>query len=103
MDYESEQFIFHLHLLWDKRVISSENAEDTNFGLSRLGNGLPQWTVKNLRLTYEGHEFIEALKNDDVWKKLKSDFKKSALSTIMDVSKTLMTEYLKQKLRLTKN
>lgn len=102
MDYDSEIFIFHLHLLWDNKLISTEFPEDLNFGLSRLGNGGPHWTVKNLRLTYEGHRFIEALRNDDIWGKLKKDFKKSGISTIVDVSKTLLGEYLKQKLGLTK-
>lgn len=102
MVYDSEDFIFHLHLLWDNNLISTEFPEDLNFGLSRLGNGEPSWTVKNLRLTYNGHQFIEALSNDDIWNKLKKDFNKSGISTIVDVSKTLLGEYLKQKLGLTK-
>lgn len=102
LDYDSEEFIFHLYLLWDNKIISTEKPEDSNFGFSRGGNASPQWTVKNLRLTYDGHQFIEALKNADIWNKLKTDFKKSGLSTIVDVSKTLMGEYLKQKLGLTK-
>ena len=102
MDYNSEEFIFHLYLLWDNKLISTEFPEDSNFGLSRLGNGEPSWTVKNLRLTYDGHQFIEALRNEDIWNKLNKDFKKSGMSTIVDVSKTLLGEYLKQKLGLTK-
>lgn len=102
LDLDSEEFIFHLHLLWDKKLISTENPEDLNFGLSRISNGEPSWSVKNLRLTYDGHQFIEALRNDDIWNKLKKDFKKSGISTIVDVSKTLLSEYLKQKLGLNK-
>ena len=102
MDYDSEEFIFHLHLLWDHNLISTEFPEDLNFGFSRQWNGEPNWSVKNLRLTYDGHQFIEALNNSDIWNKLKTDFKKSGISTIVDVSKTLLGEYLKQKLGLTK-
>jgi len=102
LEYESEEFIFHLHLLWDNAIITTENPEDTNFGLSRLSNGQPHWQVKNLRLTYEGHQFLESLENSDIWNKLKNDFKDSTLSTIKNVAKSLMEEYLKQKLGLTK-
>lgn len=102
LDYDSEEFIFHLHLLWDNKLISTEDPRDLNFGFSRNGNVKPIWTLKNLRLTYDGHQFIEALNNKEIWNKIQKDFKKSGLSTIVDVSKTLLGEHLKQKLGLIK-
>ena len=98
IDHDTEEFIFHLHLLWDKGLISAESTDIESFGLERVGNGVPLWSVVNLRLTFAGHDFIEALKNENIWAKLKSDFKESGMTTIVDVSKTLLSEYLKKKL-----
>jgi len=98
-DIDSENFIFHIQILHDKNVIANE-IDDRGIGFSRSGNGSPHWQVVNLRLTALGHDFIESLKNKEVWKKLQTDFKNTGLTSLLDISKKLLIKYLENKIGL---
>ena len=67
------------------------------FGLQRNMDGSASWSIKPLRLTAQGHDFIEALKNKEVWATLKKDFKDASISTMWDVSKKLLEGFAKKK------
>ncbi|GIV29814.1 MAG: hypothetical protein KatS3mg028_0880 [Bacteroidia bacterium] len=98
-DIDSEIFIFHIQILYDKNVIANE-YEERGIGFSRGGNGLPYWQIVNLRLTATGHDFIVSLKNKEVWTRLQKDFKNTGLSTLLDISKKLLISYLENKIGL---
>jgi len=99
-DIDSEEFIFHLQILSDKGIIQNELDIDSGIGLSRTGGGNPHWRVVNLRLTASGHDFIESLKNKEIWGKLQTDFKNTGITTLLDVSKKLLVKYLETKIGL---
>ena len=48
-----------------------------------------------LRLTWEGHEFLEAARDDTVWKKAKDTLVERAGGLIFDVLKVLLLEMAK--------
>jgi hypothetical protein len=56
------------------------------------------WAAIPLRLTAQGHQFIEALRNKEVWATLKRDFKDASVNTLWDVSKKLLEGYTKKKI-----
>ncbi len=99
-DIDTEMFIFHMQILSDKGIIANELDVDFGIGLSRTGGGNPNWRIVNLRLTASGHDFIESLKNKEVWNKLQSDFKNTGITTLLDVSKKLLVKYLEKKIGL---
>jgi ABC-type sulfate transport system permease component len=56
------------------------------------------WAVLPLRLTARGHEFIEALRNKEVWVTIKRSFKEASISTLWNVSQKLIEAYTKKKI-----
>jgi hypothetical protein len=89
-------FIFHMKILEDKCLIE-RNDGDAGFGLYQSADGCNSWAVVPLRLTANGHAFIEALENKEVWSAIKKDFKNASIDTLWRVSKDLLDGYLKKK------
>lgn len=96
LDYRDQQFIFHLGILDDLGFVVKADGK-TGFGLQRSADGNASWSIIPLRLTAQGHDFIEALKNKEVWATLKKDFKDASISTRWDVSKKLLDGFAKKK------
>ena len=94
-NYEEDTFLFHLKILADKNLIEQESGGD--LGYRRLGDGGISWSVVGLRLTAQGHEFIEALNNSKVWDTIKSEFKDASVGTLLKVSKSMLEGYTKKK------
>ncbi|MEN6488950.1 MAG: DUF2513 domain-containing protein [Smithella sp.] len=93
---EGEKFLFHMQILYDKQLIASESGI-LGFGFDRSADGMPCWSVFNLRLTASGHDFLEALRNSQVWATLKREFKDVSIGTLLKVSKDLLEGYTKKK------
>jgi hypothetical protein len=56
------------------------------------------WSAVPLRPTAQGHQFIEAIRNKELWATLKRDFKDASINTLWDVSRKLLLEgYTKKK------
>lgn len=56
--YPQEVVSYHLHLLLQAGLIEAKNLPGTN-----------EWMVKSL--TWDGHEFLEAARDDSLWEKAK--------------------------------
>ena len=96
-DYDDRQFIFHMGILEDKCLVQRDDG-DAGFGMVRGIDGHTSWAVLPLRLTANGHEFIEALRNKQVWATIKRDFKEAGIDTLWQVSKDLLEGYTKKKI-----
>ncbi|WP_434964886.1 DUF2513 domain-containing protein [Dickeya ananatis] len=64
------------------------------FGVVESADGFVSWSVLPLRLTAAGHDFIDALRNREVWATLKASFKDASMGTLMTVSKELFNRAL---------
>jgi hypothetical protein len=96
-DCDSAQFVFHMRLLDDRRLICQSDGS-RGFGLQESADGFFHWAVVPLRLTAAGHDFIEALRNKEVWSTVKSGFKDASMGTLVDVSKKLLEGYVQKKI-----
>lgn len=96
-DYATEPFLFHMRLLDDRGLICQSNGS-TGFGVAESMDGYFSWAVVPLRLTADGHDFLEALKNKEVWSAVKSGFKDASMGTLVDVSKRLFDGYIQKKI-----
>lgn len=90
-----KKFIFHLQILEDQHFI--EGQDKGGLGYSITPYGKTSWSVIPLRLTAQGHEFIESIQNKEIWNTIKSDFKGASLNTLWSVSKQLLESYTKKK------
>jgi hypothetical protein len=63
-DYSPDEVSYHVKILCDGGFLEATNAS-TMHGLD--------WVPKSL--TWPGHEFLDAIRNDSVWKKVKEKVK----------------------------
>ena len=94
---DNNMFIFHMQLLDDNGFIEREDKVP-GFGFDRCADGCVQWSVLPLRLTARGHEFIEQLRNKEVWATITSNFKDASMATLWSVSKQLLEGFTKKKI-----
>jgi len=92
LDYSDERFEFHMMILTDQGLIERDDG-DPGFGLTKSADGFLSWAVLPLRLTASGHQFIEALSNEEVWAAIKDGFKNASISTLRTVSLKLLEGY----------
>ncbi|WP_339674791.1 DUF2513 domain-containing protein [Cyclobacterium marinum] len=76
---EKEEFYYHLKLLWQGELVEAKV----------INNNSGEYYYPTA-LTWEGHEFLDALKNDTAWAKLK----KNVISKGRDVPFSVMKEVL---------
>jgi len=96
-DYEEDKFVFHMRLLDDRKLISQSDGT-SGFGAIESMDGEVHWSVTPLRLTAGGHDFIEALRNKEVWATVKTGFKDASIGTLVSVSKQLLDRALQKQL-----
>lgn len=96
-DYHEPKFLFHMRLLDDQRLIARVD-DRPGFGYYNSSDR-PGFATVPLRLTSEGHAFIEALRQKEVWNSVKENFKDASVSTLVDVAKQLAQGYAKQKIK----
>ncbi|NLU14783.1 MAG: DUF2513 domain-containing protein [Serratia liquefaciens] len=96
-DCRTDDFVFHMRLLEDRGLMSRSDGR-SGFGMVETLDGQFHWAVMPLRLTASGHDFIEALRNKEVWSALKSGFKDASMGTLVTVSKQLLDRALKKQL-----
>lgn len=96
-DYTTDEFLFHMRLLDDQGLIGQPDG-DYGFGLLVGADGHKSWSVIPLRLTSDGHAFLETLENKEVWNTVKSGFKDVSIGTLVDVSRKLFDGYVHKKI-----
>jgi Hypothetical protein (DUF2513) len=97
-NYEDDKFIFHLQILADRMLVEGEGDNKNFLGYEKGIDGYTSWGAIPLRLTANGHDFIEALHNKEVWETIKSEFKYASIGTLIKVSKELLEGYAKKKI-----
>jgi hypothetical protein len=86
-DCAPDVFSYHVMLLYQAGLIHA-------FDFS--GDTFSDW--QPAYLTWEGHEFLEAAKDDTRWNQAKTFLKDSGAPMIFDVLKTLLVSYAKRKM-----
>jgi hypothetical protein len=89
--FSEDQRLYHSALLIEADLVHGQIIED--------GSGQPASTV-TLRLTWAGHEFLDAARNDTIWHKAGERIKKSGVDVSLSVLKEVLNQLLKQSLGL---
>lgn len=74
---------YHLELLLEAGLVKGEM-------LGEFGGGPDDFIV--LRLTWQGHEFLDAIRSDTVWQKTKKSFVSGGLSMTFDLVKSVAAD-----------
>lgn len=84
--YSVEEIFYHLHMIDDAGYIVMKfipvSGDPYMFHIDRL--------------TYQGHEFLEASRDNDAWDHVKSIMAKGG-SFVLDVAQAILTDYLKKR------
>lgn len=86
--YSNAQIHEHILLLKDAGFIITESFYPPGAGALHYRD----------RLSWNGHEFISYIRENEIWNKIKSEFKNSSIETIVSVSKQLAEAWAKKKI-----
>jgi hypothetical protein len=89
--YSEGQQVYHSALLIEADLVHGQVITD--------GSGQPAGAV-TLRLTWAGHEFLDAARNDAIWHKAGERIKKSGVDVTISLLQELLKQLLKQSLGL---
>ena len=78
--YDSKTVAYHCKILNDAGLIS-------DYGAQFAGNEL--WSFGVGSLTWEGHEFLDKIRDDTIWSKTKTTILDNGLPMIFDVVKNV--------------
>ncbi|MDR3405523.1 MAG: DUF2513 domain-containing protein [Chthoniobacter sp.] len=81
-----KDLLYHVALLKDAELIDGIIDKDSN--------KMP-WRFLTIRLTWQGHEWIDVMRDDNMWNKVKEKFIKPGASWTV----SLLLEYAKSELR----
>lgn len=96
-DYRTYEFLFHMRLLDDQNLVARTDGKH-GIGFFESADGGGTWSVLSLRLTADGHDFLEALRNKEVWNTVKVSFKDAGIVMLVDVSKRLLEGFVQKKI-----
>ncbi|RJO69643.1 MAG: DUF2513 domain-containing protein [Myxococcales bacterium] len=88
-------FLFHLQIMEDEGLV--QGKPDGGLGYTRSISGGVYWSDVPLRLTSQGHQFLDSLRNKEVWNAIKTGFKEHSIGTLLTISKDLLNGFLKKK------
>jgi hypothetical protein len=88
--YSKEQLNYHKALLIEAGFVEGK----VGYGDDKIS------VVKIIRLTWQGHEFLSAARNNSVWNKAKEIISKANLSLTIPILTELLTTIVKEQLGL---
>lgn len=77
------EYSYHTEILIESGLIYGNMSKT-------IGGGANDFIA--IRLTWDGHEFIDGIRSDKVWEKAKKSFVKDGLSMTLDLVKSVATE-----------
>ncbi|PJA96228.1 MAG: hypothetical protein CO129_07625 [Ignavibacteriales bacterium CG_4_9_14_3_um_filter_34_10] len=86
-NYSQDEISYHIKLLFQADLIEADNLTDSS--------GF-EWKAKSL--TWKGHEFIEAARNNSRWDNAKKFIIEKGGSLTFEILKSVLTESIKSSL-----
>jgi hypothetical protein len=80
--YDSRAIVYHIDLMYEGGFLSCEPV--TSSTSNRLIEAIP------FRLTWKGHEFLDAMRNEGIWKQVKATLRSKAIGVTFDMLKDLL-------------
>lgn len=71
---DDQEECYHLRIMKDGGLVEGWVADD----------GVDGMTAEITRMTWKGHEFLDAIRDDGVWEKVKTHFKEKGVGMTID-------------------
>ena len=75
-NYSMEQIAYHCKILYEAKLVSDYEAEYGDDHILSFGVG---------SITWEGHEYLDKIRQDSIWNKTKNIIKEKGLPMTIDV------------------
>ncbi|MGD1335867.1 DUF2513 domain-containing protein [Vibrio harveyi] len=95
----NNQFAFHMGILHDQGFIQylfSNGRSPFTPDYDDIDDF--SWCDCNVRLTAQGHDFLAALRQKNIWKAVKEDLKENSIETVWKVAQAMATKLATSKL-----
>lgn len=83
--YSMDQVAYHCSILYEGGYVYDYKAQYGGNSLYSFGVG---------RLTWEGHGFLDKIREDTIWKRTKDIIKEKGLPLVFDIVKSVSTEVI---------
>lgn len=83
--YSMDQIAYHCSILHEGGYVYDYKAQYSGNGLYSFGVG---------RLTWEGHDFLDKIREDTIWNKTKNVIKEKGLPFVFEIVKNVSTEVI---------
>ena len=83
--YSMDQVAYHCSILYEGGYIYDYEAQYGGNEIYSFGVG---------RLTWEGHDFLDKIREDTIWKKTKETISDKGLPFVFDIVKSISTEII---------
>ncbi|WP_180766695.1 DUF2513 domain-containing protein [Vibrio parahaemolyticus] len=91
-NYSQEEVYYHVALLIDAGLLKGDYMMLKNASMAPA-------KIYIEKLTWEGHEFLDDTRKENVWEVIKADFRDDSLATIKAVAKDLASGLAKKKVK----
>ncbi len=89
--YSEEAIKYHAELLIDADLLQGYVSQDMSNTTE-----IPD-EVDIQKITWEGHNFIDAVRKETIWQTIKTEFKDASVETVIKVSKQLAEGWAKKR------
>ena len=89
LNYEDDAFVFHMGILVDLGLVERDDG-DRGFGMFRGADGHIAWSRLPLRMRARGYEFLEDIRDPEIWQITKERSKKvgqASLEFLWEIAK----------------
>lgn len=87
-DYSNPQLVYHLELLIEAKLVNGQRATS--------GIGPESFDIR--RLSWEGHQFLDAIRDETTWAKTKKKVSESGVGMTFEVIKAVAVSITKETL-----
>lgn len=88
-NYSMEEVAYHCKILYDAGLIDDYSSKNADNHIYRFGVG---------SLTWEGHEFLDKVREESIWTEVKENIKNKGLPLVIDVVKEVAAQVIAIKL-----
>ncbi|MEH0802432.1 DUF2513 domain-containing protein [Vibrio alginolyticus] len=92
-NYKPEDINYHVALLIDAGLLEGDYVR------SHSSSSMAPARFVITSMTWAGHEFLDNLRQEDVWNVIKTKFKDDSVETVIAVAKDLAANFAKKKLQ----
>ena len=88
-EFSEDQQVYHSALLVEAKLVDGSILNDET--------GYPRGTAV-LRLTWDGHEFLDAARNESAWRAIRKKAVTAGVTLTFPILKHLLSRYIQEKL-----